>query len=80
MLTTSVLLMVETDNPSYHDFNLNLTTAQLSEEEIVPQTSNNCQGCCSYHGGVISLYGEIICADGSSMSIKCSDCRIQEGK
>ena len=39
-------------------------------------TLDNCQGCCSYHGGVVFLYGEPICADGSSMTERCSDCKI----
>lgn len=32
----------------------------------------NCQGCCSYHGGVVCSNGVTRCADGTSLSSTCA--------
>jgi len=38
------------------------------------KTNGNCQGCCSWHGGVACYNGISVCADGTPMSSTCQGC------
>ena len=35
------------------------------------EVSADCQGCCSYHGGVVCTNGVTMCADGDPLSQTC---------
>ena len=54
-------------------FFINQDTDNELNNSLAPFSAVNCQGCCSYHGGVVCVGGVTKCADGEPLSDTCRE-------